>query len=242
MTGTRIYDTTTGFATGTLTLAGAQNGETVGLTAGSGTSSSADVGAYPGAALSNLAVQVAGGNATASNYRLPTFGVLTIMPATVAVAGATGVDKTYDGTTALPAGASGFTASGIYGGDASRVAVTAASAAYAKPVVGPEVVDVAGLSSVGRGCEGNYVLSATSVTGSGTIAPASSGSGASSGPGTSSGSGTQATPSSSVAASDLGSVLITNLAQINGTPGDAPPLLFVVPDADATSSQVSCRA
>lgn len=146
------------------------NGEAVVLTQGTGASSSANAGSYAGSALSNLAISVTGGKMLASNYALPASGTLTIGQATVSVTGATGVNKTYDGTAALPAGASGFTMTGIYNSDANALTVGAASAAYGSANLGAEPVNVAGLTLTGSGA-GNYVLSAASVTGSGTITP-----------------------------------------------------------------------
>ena len=169
VSGVKTYDATTGFATGQLAVAGAQNGETVMLTQGSGTASSANAATYAGSSLSNLAVSVTGGNAMASNYALPAAGTLTIGQATITVAGATGINKTYDATTALPNGATGFTTSGVIGNNAT---VAATSAQYASANAGVEPVTVAGLTISGAGA-GNYVLSSTSVTGSGTITPAS---------------------------------------------------------------------
>jgi hypothetical protein len=90
------------------------------------------------------------------------------------VAGATGVNKPYDGTTALPTGAAGFTFSGVYASDASRVSVAAGTAAYASANVGSENVNVSGLTLSGTAA-GNYVLNTSNVTGSGTITPSSSG-------------------------------------------------------------------
>ena len=170
ITGSKIYDTTAGFATGQLAVSGGVNGETVGLTAGSGTAGSANVGSGAGL-LGGLAVQVAGGNASASNYALPATGTLTVTPATITVSGATGVTKTYDGTTALPAATPGFTASGIYAADTAHVTVTAGSAAYVGANAGPEAIDVSNLM-LGGAAAGNYVLSGTRVAGSGTISPA----------------------------------------------------------------------
>ncbi len=171
VTGTKVYDTTTGFATNRLAVAGAQNGESVTLTSGTGLSASADVGSHAGNLLSGLAIAVAGGNALASNYSLPGSGTLAITPATITVAGATGIDKIYDATTGLPGGAAGFTATGIYASDLGNVAVTAQGAAYAGPNAGRQAVNISGLGLSGA-ASGNYVLSGTAVTGSGTIGQA----------------------------------------------------------------------
>ena len=57
VSGTKIYDATTGFALNQLAIAGGANGETVTLTSGTGTSTSANVGTYAGSSLSGLADQ-----------------------------------------------------------------------------------------------------------------------------------------------------------------------------------------
>ncbi len=96
-------------------------------------------------------------------------GTLSITPATITVAGATGVTKTYDGSTALPGSSPGFTSSGVLFGDDVRVA---GSAAYDSARAGTRSVLVSGLSLSGAKA-GNYVLSAVAVAGSGTIDRAS---------------------------------------------------------------------
>ncbi|RBP18354.1 filamentous hemagglutinin family protein [Roseiarcus fermentans] len=78
VTGAKVYDGTTGFVVGQLAVAGGVNGETLSLTAGTGTAPSPDVGTTIGT-LSGLALSVAGGNGLASNYLLPTSGLLTII-------------------------------------------------------------------------------------------------------------------------------------------------------------------
>lgn len=131
-----------------------------------GSAANADVTGLPytiSAALTGL-TSSAGYALVASNA-----GHLTVTPATLTVAGASGVGKTYDGTTALPANAAGFTVSGVLFGDA--VDVTAASAGYDSAGVGSRAVLVSGLSLAGAKA-GNYVLSTSAVTGSGTIDPA----------------------------------------------------------------------
>ncbi|HEY2758681.1 MAG TPA: YDG domain-containing protein, partial [Pseudolabrys sp.] len=110
----------------------------------------------------------------AANYRLSTTSVTgsgTIAQATITVTGATGVDKTYDSTTALTGGATGFNYTGVFGSDLANVSVAAGSAAYSSANAGVENVNVSGLSLSGSAAA-NYRLSTTSVTGSGTITPA----------------------------------------------------------------------
>jgi filamentous hemagglutinin family protein len=85
VTGTKVYSGTTDFVVGQLSVAGGVNGETLSLTAGTATAASANVGSAS-AALAGLALSVAGGNALASNYLLPSTGILTVTPAAAAVA------------------------------------------------------------------------------------------------------------------------------------------------------------
>ncbi len=171
VTGTKTYDATAGFGAGQLTVTGGVNGgESVALTAGAGTTASAEAGSYAGAGLTGLGLAVTGGNGSAANYTLPATAALTITPATLTVAGATGIDKVYDATTALPAGASGYAVTGLLAVDAGRVAVAPASAVYDAVEAGARTVRVTGLALSGAGA-GNYVLAATAVTGTGTIAP-----------------------------------------------------------------------
>jgi filamentous hemagglutinin family protein len=102
VTGGKIYDATTGFALSQLAVSGGVNGETISLTAGSGTAASANVGAYAGGTLAGLAIAVTGGNALASNYALPATGMLTITPEAITIAAAPN-GKIYDGTTTAAA-------------------------------------------------------------------------------------------------------------------------------------------
>ena len=110
----------------------------------------------------------------AGNYALSATSVTgsgTIGQALITVAGTAGVDKTYDTTRNLFGSATGFGYTGIYGSDAANVTVTAASALYDSANAGARTIDVTGLALTGAAA-GNYALSATSVTGSGTIGQA----------------------------------------------------------------------
>ena len=84
VTGVKVYSGTTDFVVGQLAVFGGVNGETLSLTAGTGTAASANVGSAIGA-LAGLALSVAGGNALASNYLLPTTGILTVTAAALSV-------------------------------------------------------------------------------------------------------------------------------------------------------------
>jgi len=121
-----------------------------------------------GSTLQVTGYTISDGNPVPGNNYTVTLNTVagTITPATITVAGAVGVNKLYDTTTALPVGATGFTYTGVLGGDS--VTVTAASAAYNNPNVGLRNVNVLGLNLSG-GSASNYQLSATSVVGSGTI-------------------------------------------------------------------------
>jgi filamentous hemagglutinin family protein len=134
-------------------------------TLSTGATASSDVGNYAVTA-SGAAVTGAAGTAYRVVYAT---GTLSITPATITVAGATGVDKTYDRSSVLPGGTPGFTSAGVLFGDA--VTVSAGSAAYDSARAGTHSVIVSGLSLSGAKA-GNYRLSAASVTGSGTIDPA----------------------------------------------------------------------
>jgi hypothetical protein len=152
VSGSRSYDATTGFATAQLGVAGGQNGETVTLIRGSGTAASADAGLQAGSALAGLAVQVAGGNARAGNYRLPTTGTLSITPAPVRVT-ATGGRSTYGDAPPDP----GLSAMGLQGGQDVRV-LTGLSNGF-----GIDAATAAGrygLVVVGALSNGNYTVAA----------------------------------------------------------------------------------
>jgi filamentous hemagglutinin family protein len=189
----KVYDGTTA-ATVTLASSGVLSGDTVSFTDTSAAFDTRNVGSAKTVTVSGIGTAgTDGGNYAINNPNATATTVADITPATITVTGATGVNKPYDGTTALPARATGFTSGGVLAIDAGAVTITAGSDAYASPHVGPEAIDVSGLTLSGSAA-GNYVLSATSVTGSGTITAAnggggSSGGGSSGGGGTSGGSG-----------------------------------------------------
>ncbi len=163
VTGTKVYDATTGFTTNQLSVAGGANGETVALTAGTGTSSGPDVNTYNGSTLSGLGISVTGGNALASNYQLPTTGMLSITPAPLTVTGT----KVYDSTT-------GFTTNqlSVMGGVGGQtVVLTGGTGASSAPDVNTYAGStLTGLTaSVTGGSISNYQLP---TTGSLSITPA----------------------------------------------------------------------
>ena len=149
--------------------------DTVGsVTSGTPSVTSSGSTAFTPVTNSPYAINVSTGSLAASSGYTLNFvnsGQLTVNRATITVAGATGVNKTYDSTTALPSGATGFTSSGIFPSDANAVSVNAATAAYAGANAGPQNVNVSGLALSGSAA-GDYTLASTSVTGSGTIARA----------------------------------------------------------------------
>ena len=121
VSGSKVYNNSTAFAVGNLNVTGAVAGETVTLTAGTGTTSSVNVNSYAGSALSGLAINVTGGGASASNYTLPSTGSLTITAAPLTVTGVTNATGTTYGTLATLGTA---TFSGLIGSDALPGAVT----------------------------------------------------------------------------------------------------------------------
>ncbi|WP_162875527.1 MBG domain-containing protein [Sphingomonas crusticola] len=83
VSGTRIYNGATTFTAGQMAVAGGVNGQVITLNAGSGATSSGNVGTYGGSALSNLDWAISGGSI--SNYQLPTTATLTITPRALTV-------------------------------------------------------------------------------------------------------------------------------------------------------------
>jgi filamentous hemagglutinin family protein len=201
----KVYDASN-TATVSLASSGVLQGDSVSFSDTSASFSNANVGNGKIVTVSGIsATGTDSGNYTISNANAAATTMANITPATITVAGATGVNKIYDGTTTLPAGASGFIATGIYSSDAGDITVEAARAVYSNAAVGTETVNVSGLTLSGSAA-GNYVLSSQTATGSGTISAASGGGsagGSSGGPGSgsggkSSGNGNGGKPSGSV--------------------------------------------
>src|SRR6202040_1578983 len=85
VTGTKVYNGTTSFTVGQLSVAsGAVGTDSVTLSAGTGASSSAHVAGspYTGSTLTGLTLNVTGGtfSSVAGDYLAPTTGTLTITP------------------------------------------------------------------------------------------------------------------------------------------------------------------
>ncbi len=181
VTGTKVYDTTNGFATNQLTATGV-DGEIVTLSNGGGTSSSPNASTYTGAnsTLSNLAIGTvtAGGSSAntsplASNYNLPTTGTLTITQAPVSITGS----KSYNGSTSAPSSTFSTTLTGVYAADALDVALSGSGTlgspnasvlnGYSSANTGTTNLSLTGLT-LGAGtngnASGNYVLTSGTYT------------------------------------------------------------------------------
>jgi filamentous hemagglutinin family protein len=169
----KVYD---GNTTATLTaanydLSGVVLGDTVNVTNFTpGSYDNKNVTGSPTKLVTVLGVGLDNGNYVLSSSTV-SGNVGEITPAIITVAGAAGVNKIYDTTTALPPGATGFDYSGVLPADALNVTVAATSAVYDSPNVGPRNINVTGLNLTGIEA-GNYQLSSSSVTGSGTIGAA----------------------------------------------------------------------
>ena len=168
LSGTRVYDGTTGAAAGLFGANGVLTGiagQTINLT-GSGAVGDKNVGNNKSLTdISGLALQDGGNGGLAQNYTLVGgTDTLSITPKTVVV-DATGSNKTYDGTTT--AGVT-LTGNGVVGGD--QVSFNAGSANYANPNAGNGIaIDVAGITAGGTDA-GNYSFVNTATT-SGNITP-----------------------------------------------------------------------
>jgi len=157
LTGTRVYDGTTGAAAslfgGSGVLTGA-NGETLTLS-GTGTLSSKNVN--PAQSFASLAgfTLTGNGGALTSNYTL-TGGTdwVHITPATLTVTGTTAADKVYDGTTV--AALSGATLSGVLGNDSVALG-NDTTGTFATRNAGSGI-GVATAMTIGGADSGNYVL------------------------------------------------------------------------------------
>jgi hypothetical protein len=220
----KVYDGTAA-ATVSLSSSGVLANDVVSFADTSATFDSRNVGTGKTVTVGGLSLGgAAAGNYLISNANDTATTTANITPATITVAGATGVNKSYDGNTTLPAGASGFTSSGVLPIDAGAVTVAAANAAYASANVGPEAVNVAGLALSGAAA-GNYVVSAGSVTGSGNIAGATSGgsfslpalSGGSGGSGSGGGGSGGASGSGGAGGYALSGRLLSSSTNANGT-------------------------
>ena len=168
LSGTRVYDGSTGASAGVFGANGVLTGiagQTINLT-GSGAVGDKNVGNNKSLTdISGLALQDGGNGGLAQNYTLVGgTDTLSITPKTIVV-DATGSNKTYDGTTA--AGVT-LTGNGVVGGD--QVNFNAGSANYVDPNAGNGIaINVAGITAGGTDA-GNYSFVNTATT-SGNITP-----------------------------------------------------------------------
>ena len=157
LTGTRVYDGTTGananlFGAGGV-IAGT-NGETLTLS-GTGTLRSKNVNAEQGFASLGGLTLAGNGGALASNYTLAGgTDWVNITPAALTVTGATAADKVYDGTTA--AALSGATLAGVLGRDSVDLGNDTAGT-FATKNVGKDI-DVATAMTISGADAGDYTL------------------------------------------------------------------------------------
>ena len=168
LSGTRVYDGTTGAAAGDLTtISGLVGSETVVLS-GTGQVGDKNVGTdKPFAGLGTLTLADGGNGGLAGNYTL-TGGTdtLTITPATLTVTGTTVGTKTYDGNTTASLGGSQLV--GVLGNDSVTLG-NDTTGTFASPNAASGIGVGTGMT-IGGGDAGNYVLvQPTGVTG--TIVP-----------------------------------------------------------------------
>jgi filamentous hemagglutinin family protein len=156
----KVYDGgTTASVTGAAT--GFVAGDTVSLTQASASFADKNVGMGKTVTVSGIALA----GTDAGNYVLTTPHVLAtanITARTLTLAGANGIGKAYDGTTAMPAGQSGHgTLAGVVTGDAVTIqgAPVFDAASVGNRVIGQGTVGLAGADA------GNYTLAWTNGTG-----------------------------------------------------------------------------
>ncbi len=156
VTGIRAYTGTNGFDYSMLSVTGAQNNETITLSAGTGSSgSNIDVGSYSGSTLSGLSISVSGGNASASNYLLPGTGTMSITRAALSIT-ANNTSKTYG--QALTFTGIEFSSNGLQKGETLSSVSLSSSGTAANANVGSGSYDiVASAVAGGNGFKlGNY--------------------------------------------------------------------------------------
>jgi hypothetical protein len=157
LTGTRVYDGATDANAslfGTAGVLAGTNGETLTLS-GSGTSSSKNVNAQQSLASVAGFSLTGNGSALASNYTLAGGADwVDITPATLTVAGTTGVSRAYDGTTT--ASLSGATLAGMMGGDAVTLGNDSTGTFATQNVANG--IGVTTAMTIGGADAGNYTL------------------------------------------------------------------------------------
>ena len=156
VSGTKTYDASTTAAFSTLSASGAQNNETVTVTAGSASTRLANVGTYAASPVSGVSVNVSGGNALASNYSLPSTGTITIAPRTLSVSGS----LVYSASAAFTS--SNMSLGGVQGSDTINLTAGAATApsVNANTYAGVTLTGLA-ISAAGGTLVSNYALPST---------------------------------------------------------------------------------
>jgi filamentous hemagglutinin family protein len=159
ITGSMSYSASNSFGYANMTLGGVQGNDTIFLTAGSATTSSANAGTYAATALSSLAISAAGG-ALVSNYSLPSFGTMVISPLALSVT----ASKTYDGNANIALGS--MSVSGALSGQ--TITLTGGSGVAASANVGTGIATtLSGMSFTASGTgalASNYSLPSTAST------------------------------------------------------------------------------
>jgi filamentous hemagglutinin family protein len=154
----RVYDGTTAVAlnTSAATLAGVLGGDAVTIGGGTGTMADKTVGIAKPVTISAITL----GGADAGNYIAAGVGTPTVDIAlrTITSTGIVGVDRDYDGTTAVALDASAVVLSNAVAGDAVAISTAAATGTMADKNVGTaKPVVIAGLSLSGADAS-NYAL------------------------------------------------------------------------------------
>lgn len=165
---TKVYDGTTAAAVSGGTFSGLIGSDAVSINTGTATFIDKNVGV--GKAVDVSSIQIIGlGGTIAANYQaaLPAGVTGTITPLPISLSGQTGIDKTYDGTTAMPVGSTPLQSlSGILAGDSVSLN---GSPVYSLADAGARQI-LQGTVSLQGADAGNYQLNWTN--GSGTIAKA----------------------------------------------------------------------
>ena len=130
------------------------------------TAAFADKNVANGKTVNVSGITVSGADSGNYTYGTTTSTTADITAATITISNISGINKVYDGTTALPSGSPGFSSSGVIGSD--TVTFSASGAAYGSKNVGTYTLNITGIS-LGGADAGNYMLSSTSATSHGAI-------------------------------------------------------------------------
>jgi hypothetical protein len=169
----KVYDagTSAGLNVGSASLAGVLGGDTVLLdtSAATGTFASAHVGSGIAVAVSGIMIS----GPDAANYALsqPSSSA-SITARNLTIAGASGNDKVYDGTTAASVDYTGATLVGVQGSDSVSIDASSSSASFADRNVGAnKAVTASGVALTGTDAANYTVSQPTGITASITRAP-----------------------------------------------------------------------